>query len=121
MRADHVVPLAPFSENAPGFNERLEVVLVETLVSQLAVEALDESVLNGFSGRDVVQLNAAIGGPAKHRERTHLGTVVEDDGLRVAAELSDDVERANHPLAPNCPRYPHSHYRFERDYRGWVN
>jgi hypothetical protein len=77
----------------------MEVVLVKTFVSKSAVEAFNESVLNRFSRRDMVQFYAAIGGPAGHRERTHLRAVVENDCLWIAAQLGDHVERARHSFA----------------------
>ena len=108
MRTGNVVSLAPFGEDTLRFEERMEVVLVETFISEPAVETFDKRILHGLPRRDMVQLNAAIGRPSKHRERTHFRAVVENDRLGVAAEFGDDVERASHPLAGKAK------IRFER-------
>jgi hypothetical protein len=66
----------------PGFNDppchrqATEHVLVEALVTEAPVEALDKSVLDRLSGRDVVPSDAAFFLPAHDGVRSELVAVV---------------------------------------------
>jgi hypothetical protein len=54
VRSDFVVVLPPGFDLPPRVLQADEPVLVQTLVPKLAVEALDEGVLHGFSRLDEV-------------------------------------------------------------------
>ena len=58
MRANRVVVLAPGLDGSPCVRQIVEQVLVEALVTQAAVEALDERVLDGLAGLDETELDA---------------------------------------------------------------
>lgn len=116
---------------APGFDLGLRIleidkpVLVETFISELAVEAFDVGILYGPSRPDEVQLNAVLVSPDVKSSAGELGSVIHDDefwqtvgrhqtiedsgdalswkrgvhfdGRALAPEVIDDVERAESP------------------------
>ena len=59
MRSQVIVVVAPGLDGFARLGEREEDVLVEAFVAQAAVEALDEGVLHGFAGLDVVPVETA--------------------------------------------------------------
>jgi hypothetical protein len=65
VRSVGVVVDPPFFDDLTRLLEVDEQVLVEALVAQPAVEALDESILHRFARRDVVPLDATL--PAARR------------------------------------------------------
>jgi hypothetical protein len=74
-----VVVLVPRLDNGPGLGHRGEPVLVEALVPQLAVEALDEGVLHRLARLDEVQPHPSLVGPGIQRLPGKLWAVVDDD------------------------------------------
>ena len=60
MRPDMVVIVSPGGQNDPGVSERGERRLVQALVAQPPIEALDEGVLRRLAGRDVMPGHPAI-------------------------------------------------------------
>ena len=60
MRSVGVVVDPPFFDDRPCLAEVGEHVLVETLVSQAAVEAFDEAILHRFAGGDVVPFDGVL-------------------------------------------------------------
>ena len=75
-----------------GVVQRAEQALVQALVAQLAVEALDEPILRRFAWRDVVPVDARLHRPLQHGSTGHLAAVVTDDRSRLAAPLDDLVQ-----------------------------
>ena len=61
MRPYSVVVASPFLERQTRLHQRREQGLVQELVAQATVEALDEGVLHRFPGIDVVPLDARFG------------------------------------------------------------
>jgi nitrogen fixation/metabolism regulation signal transduction histidine kinase len=57
-------------------------VLVQTLVPEFAVEALQEAVLHRFAGRDVVPGDAALRRPFQHRVAGQLSAVAHQELAR---------------------------------------
>ena len=55
-----VVVNAPSRDQLSGMAQIGEQVLVEALVAKAPIEALDEAILHGFSGRDVMPFDPAI-------------------------------------------------------------
>lgn len=49
--------------------------LVDALVPEAAVEALDEAVLHGLDGSDVVPVDLPVLGPSQDRHAVDLGAV----------------------------------------------
>lgn len=82
MWPDRVVVYPPGFDDAPGVTETVEEMLVQALVAQPAVEALDEGVLCRLSRRDVVPLNAGLAHPFQDRMTGQLRAIVGDDHLR---------------------------------------
>lgn len=99
MRPRRVVVQPPGFDEGAGFGKRCEVILVEAFVTKLAVETLDEGILRGFAGSDVVQPNAAIDGPAQHGQACEFGAVVQNDRFGIAADRGDGVEHTDDAFA----------------------
>src|SRR6185312_964865 len=74
-----------------------EQVLVEALVAQPAVEALDEAILHRLAWCNVVPFDVAFLLPGQDGVRGELGAVVADDYARAASRLDDAVELAHDP------------------------
>src|SRR3989442_5324500 len=73
-------------------------MLVQALVSEPAVEALDEGVLNGLARLDEVQPHAPLVGPLVQHQAGELRSIVQHDLLRRLAALGDQlVEHLRHP------------------------
>ena len=62
-----VVVATPCADQSAGVWQAVEQVLVQTLVPEPAVEALDEAVLHRLSRRDVVPFNLPLFLPAQDR------------------------------------------------------
>ena len=92
-----VVVVAPVVNDAPDVGEALEPVLVQAAVPELAVEALHEGVLGGFSGLDEVQGRAGPLAPKAHRLAGQFGAVVADDGLGMRRGLAQLVQEERQP------------------------
>src|SRR5947199_2010382 len=85
VRPEVVVVVLPFRKSGASVSERCEECLVEQLVAELAVEALDEGVLRRLAWGDVVPIDAGLLAPAQDRSAGQLGAIVADDGVRLAA------------------------------------
>ena len=79
MRPRFVVVAPPGLQHGAGVRQRAEQRLVEQLVAQPAVEALDEAVLLRLAGRDVVPADAGLVGPGEDGVGGQLRAVVADD------------------------------------------
>ena len=91
--------LAPGCNDSSGLRQRLEPVLVQAFVAELAVEALDVAVLHRPPGLnqdvpDAVTLSPGHEGPAGE-----LRAVVRAHGTRVAAEPRGLVQQPCNVLA----------------------
>src|SRR5215468_206446 len=73
-------------------------VLVEALVTELAVERFDEGIVDRFTGSDEMQLNAILGRPRVERAAGKFGSVVDDDLLREWSHGSDPIEDPGNTL-----------------------
>src|SRR3546814_2058905 len=82
MRPHMVVVVAPEPQHRAGMAERHEQRLVEALVTQAAVEALDIAVLLRLARRDVVPLDRSLLRPSQDRQAGQLGAVVAHDHQR---------------------------------------
>lgn len=72
--------------------ERAEQGLVQQIVAQAAVEALDKGVLLRLAGSDVVPIDPAFLRPAQDRHAGQPGAVIGDAGERFAARGNDGIE-----------------------------
>src|SRR3546814_5862811 len=75
MRPHMVVVVAPEPQHRAGMAERHEQRLVEALVTQAAVEALDIAVLLRLARRDVVPLDRSLLRPSPDRQAGQPGSV----------------------------------------------
>ncbi len=99
----HLVEVAaPFSNGHSGLVQRLEPLLVEALVAELAVEALDEPILRRLARCDQDVAHAATRGPGHECLTGEFRSVVGSDGCGVAAESRGLVEQARHVGARNA-------------------
>jgi hypothetical protein len=93
MRPDGVVV------NAPRFDLQLRVgqddkpVVVQALLATLAVEALDERVLDQFAGANETERHVRRIGPCLQPATGKLGPVIQDDRLRQAGS-AEPLEHA---------------------------
>lgn len=98
MRTVGVVRSPPPLDVNPRVLEREEVVLVQALIPEPAVEAFDVGVLDRFPWLDEVQLDAVIRRPRIERDAPKLAAVVERQSRRPATrtdrrlKCSDDRE-----------------------------
>jgi hypothetical protein len=102
VRPHLVLVAAPARDLLPGLVQRLEPLLVQALVSELAVEALDVGVLRGLAGVVDQVLDAAAVGPGHEGAAGELRPLVGTDGPWVASELSHRVEHPCHVLAAHA-------------------
>src|SRR5580704_5132987 len=99
MGTHGVVVALPCLERTACLGERGEQRLVQELVAQAAVEALDEGVLDGLAWSDVMPVDAGLAGPGQDGVAGQLRTVVAADGLGLAVDGDEQVELASHPFA----------------------
>ena len=95
VRSDLVVVAAPLGEDVAGLSQRREPVLVEALVPELAVEALDVAVLHGSARLDQQVLDAVLLRPCDEGPAGELRTVVGAHRPRVAAEPRSLIQHAH--------------------------
>src|SRR6185295_6419880 len=65
--------------------------LIQQLVAQPAVEALDETVLLRLAWRDVVPADAGRIRPAQDRVRGQLGAVIADNRVRASTTPTNNI------------------------------
>ena len=99
VRAHMVVVHPPALDDGAGLGQGAANLLVQALVAQLAVEALEEAGLLRLARRGVVPVDAGSVGPFQHRPAGHLGSVVADDGVGPATPGDQDVQLAGHAMA----------------------
>ena len=76
VRPNRVVVLLPGGQHRPSLWHRGEQCLVQALIPQASVEALNAGVLGGLPGSDVAPLHLLILRPAQDRGRGQLRAVV---------------------------------------------
>ena len=81
MGPEVVVVVPPGFQLPAGMGEAGEDRLVQELVPEPGIEALDESVLIGLARRDVVPLDAPLLRPAQDHHAGQFGPVVADDRM----------------------------------------
>lgn len=93
-----VVVEAPGFDRGPRVEDRRKRVLVEQLVAEAPVEALDAPVLHRPARLDEVQLDIGLSRPAEHRIARELGAVVELQGRRQAPQTGESREGAHNAI-----------------------
>ena len=76
MWPDRVVVYPPGFDDAPGVTETVEEMLVQALVAQPVIEALDKGNLCRLSWRDVVPLDPGFADPLQDRMTGELSAIV---------------------------------------------
>jgi hypothetical protein len=99
MRADLVVVDPPSLDRAPRVLESREPVPVEALVSELAIETLDERVLVWFPGVDEVKRDSPLFGLCQEGPARELGAVVDHHRAGQAMRLGQLVQESSHSYA----------------------
>jgi len=77
-----VVEADPVGDDDAGFGERVELLAVETLVTEAGVKGLDVTVLPRRAWGDIERANAAVGQAIPDGTGDKLGAVVGADMLR---------------------------------------
>ena len=75
----------PVFDDLPGLSENSEYVFFQTFISQSAIDAFDECVLLGLTGRDVAPANAGVLAPPQNGMRCHFRPIIADNHIRLAA------------------------------------
>ena len=98
VRSDLVVVRSPGRHGHPGLVQGLEPALVQVLVTELAVEALDVAVLHRAPRLDQDVANAVRLRPGHECPAGELRTVVGPHGLWVPAEQRSAIQHPGHVL-----------------------
>ena len=96
VRAAAVVVGLPRRNQLAGMRQRAEQALVQALVAEPAVEALDERILDRLAWLDVVPGDVSLLAPAQDSGRGQFRAVVADDQRRLAALVDQPIEFAGH-------------------------
>ena len=81
-----------FFDDLPGRRQAAEQVLIEALVAEAAIQALDEAVLHWLARRDVVPLDGLVLLPVQDCPRGEFGAVVADDHQWPATPGNESIE-----------------------------
>ena len=103
VRSYLIVLLATDSGGAPGLVQRLEPLLVQALVAESPVEALDVAVLHRPSRLDQDVLDAMAVRPGHECPACEFPAVVGANGQWVAAEERCPIEQSGDVLARDAP------------------
>ena len=98
VRPDLVVVRAPCGHGHPGLVQGLEPALVQMLVTELAIEALDVAVLHGTPWLDQDVANAVGLRPGHECPAGELWPVVGSNHLRIPTKQRSTVQNARHVL-----------------------
>jgi len=99
MRSSLVVIHPPGRNDCARFSQRPEPVLVQALVPELAVEALDIRVLRRFTSLDEPQLDASLIRPLVQCPAGKLRSLVGPDDFRQGPKLRRLIEHPRDVLA----------------------
>ena len=94
--------------------ERSEQCLVQQLVAQPCVEALDEGILLWLAGRDIMPFNPCLLRPAQDRRPGEFGAIVRDAHSGSAASRNEGVKLAHDPQSGQR-RVGHQRQAFPRE------
>jgi len=94
-----VVVDTPAFDFLSGVAQVGEPVLIQALIAELPVEALDERVLHGLAGPDEVEPDPHAVGPGIQGLAHELRTVVHDDPIGLASLGDHAVQHPHNTLA----------------------
>jgi len=101
MRPQVVVLKSSVIDEQTGFFKGTEPVLVKAVITEGAVEGLDEGVLDGLAGLDVVEVNLAPLSPEVKRLARELRAVVTGDGTRGSHRVTEGIEQIRYIGSPD--------------------
>jgi hypothetical protein len=94
-----VVIASPFRDHSACVRDVVEVVIVQALVPELAVKALDVRVLRRFAGCDQFQIDATSVSPAIQRTAGEFRPLIGPNRARPTPELADSLQHPRHIAA----------------------
>ena len=94
-----VVVSAPSSDQDTSLLQTGKPVVIQALIPEAPIEALDERVLSRLAGLDQLELNAMLAGPLVERFAGKFWSLVCSNGLGVAPEASRLIEDARHVMS----------------------
>ena len=94
-----VVVSAPSGDQDTSLLQARKPVVIQALIPEAPVEALNERVLRGFSGLDQLELNAMLTGPLIQCPAGKFRPLVGSNGLGVATEASRLIENTRHVMS----------------------
>ena len=94
-----VVISAPGGDQDTSLRQARKPVIIQALVPEAPVEALDEGVLSGFAGLDQLELNAVLAGPLVQCLASKFRSLVGSNGLGIAPEPSRLIKDSRHVMA----------------------
>jgi len=92
VRPGFVVVAVPLGDQFSDVRQVREVVIIQALVTEFAVEALDVDVLGRFARGDELQIDSLAVGPAVHVAAHEFRSLVGADRPWHPAELTHSVE-----------------------------
>lgn len=95
MRSAGILIDTPHLDDPARHVQAAEAVLVEALVTQAPVQALDKGILDRLAGRDVVPFDAAILPPLWDAPTGEFRSVVADNHARTTTTCEEPIERAD--------------------------
>jgi hypothetical protein len=102
VRPDLVVVLPPDGDRLPGLGQRLEPMLVQAFVPELAVETLDVAVLHGAT-RLNQNVTYSMGlRPGHECVAGEFGPVVGSHRVRMPAKLGRLIQQPSHILVTDA-------------------
>ena len=102
MRPDLVVIGSPCGNALAGLLQRLEPVLIQTLIAKGAVEALDVRILGRAARLNEDMFDAVFLRPRHERPASEFRSVVGSDFLRVAPKQGCTVQQARDVIPANA-------------------
>ena len=104
MRSNAVVGILPDPNYGLCLPERVEDLLAQALVLQLAIEALTIAILPRRSWCNVLDLRAGFGDPFPQSLRDHFWAVVAADVVGDAMQAHRIGQRLDHTQTVDAPR-----------------
>lgn len=102
MRSNLVVVLPPDSDGVPGLWQRLEPMLIQAFIPELAVEALDVAVLHRAARLNQNVTNAMGLRPGHESAAGEFRSVVGSHCVRMSAKYSRLIQQPGHILAADA-------------------
>ena len=94
-----VVVVAPLGQFDTNLMQGGEQCLVQLLIAQSPVEALDEAILHRLPGRDVVPFNPRLIAPGQNGIAGEFGSIVADNHRWLSPFEDEAAEFTRHPQA----------------------